>query len=390
MRTNEIMKEAESLGGELLLERRYLHRTAEVGFELPKTQRFVMDRLKAIGCEGQPLGRCGVRAEIGDGKRTVLLRADMDALPIPEKTDLIFRATNGNMHACGHDMHTAMLLGATRILKNHESELQGRVRLMLQPAEEILAGARDMIENGILNAPRPQAALMIHLTLGGMESGKVVIPEGVSAPAASFFRIAVKGEGSHGATPEKSRDALLAAAHIYSALASVAAREIASRSRLTVGRLSGGCAANAIADEAVIEGTVRSYSEVEKKRLGERINEVCLGVAIAMKVGVRVEFFADCPPLICDEELSRAVLANTKELLGDSVISAKDLPPTESGGGSEDFAYISREIPSLMIAMSAGERGALHSPEAIFNESVLARGSAILAYNAYKLLSGKR
>jgi hippurate hydrolase len=311
----------------------------------------------------------------------------MDALPIREKTDLPFQATNGNMHACGHDMHTSMLLGAARLLKKHERELGGRVRLMFQPAEELLSGARDMIEGGILD-PKPEAALMIHLTLGGMESGSVIIPDGgATAPAVSFFKITALGSGAHGAMPQSSRDALLAATLIYSQLTAISSRELSSAARLTVGCLNGGQSANVICAEATLEGTLRAFDNEEKKRLEGRINDIALGVALGMDIGVRVEFFAEAPALICDGKLSRAVLTFTRELFGDSVISTKDLPPSQSVGGSEDFAFISENTPSVMIAISAGESGALHAPTAIFDESVLSRGSAILAYNAYKLLS---
>ncbi len=213
---------------ELIGHRRYLHEHAETGFAVEKTLAYIKSVLQQYGYTPKKCGRAGLTATVGrKSGKTILLRADIDGLPIAEKTGLAYACTGGNMHACGHDLHTAMLLGAAKLLKAREKELKGRVKLLFQPAEELLEGAKDVIENGVLDDPKPNAAVMLHVLTGTpLPSGTVVVASGISAPAADFFHIRVQGKGCHGAMPWKGVDSLTVAARILLGLQELSAREM--------------------------------------------------------------------------------------------------------------------------------------------------------------------
>lgn len=205
MNAEELKKEAREWKDKIIQQRKYLHAHAETGFALDNTLAYVKAELEKMGCAPQLCGRAGLVAMVGGKKpgKVFLLRADMDALPIQEQAEVDFASTNGSMHACGHDMHTAMLLGAARLLKRHEEDICGTVKLMFQPAEEIFEGSADMIRAGLLENPPVEGALMIHVMAGvPFEPGTVIVSgPGVSAPAADYFEIRVKGKGCHGSMP---------------------------------------------------------------------------------------------------------------------------------------------------------------------------------------------
>lgn len=393
-----LLAEARKYEVELIQTYRTLHHHAEIGFELTKTKAYVEKCLSEMGYETVSCGKCGLVATAGKqtGGKGFLLRADMDALPIWEETGLTFAATDGQMHACGHDMHTTMLLGAARLLKEHENELKGCVKLMFQPAEEILEGAKDMVEAGVLEQPKVDAAMMIHVMTGvSMKTGTVVVaPAGVSAPAADFFRIKVQGKGCHGSTPHQGIDSLTAAAHILIALQELQAREmaIADEAVLTIGRMDGGSAANVIADTTVMEGTIRSYDEELRNNLKNRMCEIAEGIAGAFRANAEVTFTSGCPTLINDERLVKSVTEYTRSLLGGEWVYSSDaggITGKSKMSGSEDFAYVSQRVPSVMLALAAGEEDnpyPLHHPKVRFDEQVLAVGSAVYAHNAMEWL----
>jgi len=391
MSPEKILKEAKKNEKEMKKARRYLHRNAETGFNLEKTLKFVKGELKKLGCDPVDCGRSGVIATIGcpESSSCILLRADMDALPINEETALPFASKNGNMHACGHDMHTAMLLGAAKILKKHEKELKIRVKLMFQPAEEILEGAKDMINSGVLDRPEVEAALMLHVaTALDLESGSVVLPApGISAPSADHFKIEVTGRACHGSTPSLGVDAINAAAHILLGLSEISAREIsaADHAVLTVGKFNGGSAANAIAGNAVMKGTLRCYDEDLRSRIKERMAEITESTALAYRAKAELAFEHTCPSFINDEKVLGLLHRSTVELLGEQkVYTAADFP-NRSAGGSEDFSYVSQRVPTTLLSLAAGKRKdgyayPLHHPKADFDESVLPIGAAILSF----------
>lgn len=399
MTKEQILREAKALQEEIKSHRLWLHTHAETGFDLTETKPYVKSALMKMGYTVQECGKAGLVTTVGKpGGKVLLLRADMDALPIAEEADVDFACQNGRMHACGHDMHTAMLLGAAKILKAHESELEGMVKLMFQPAEEIFEGSKDMIASGVLENPRPDAALMIHVAAGmPLPAGTVVVSApGVSAPAADYFTIRVHGKGCHGSAPQNGIDPLTAAAHILIALQEIHARELSASDEavLTIGTFHAGEAGNVIPDTATMGGTIRTYDEKTRAYLKERITAIAKNVAEAFRAGADVSFGSGCPTLVNDKGLSETVTGYLKDLLGaNRAFTTAELSGGKParGGGSEDFAYVSHEVPSLMLALAAGEpsKGYVypqHHPKVKFDESVLSTGAAVFVDCALQYL----
>lgn len=390
MTKEQIMQEAAALQEEIKAHRLWLHTHAETGFDLTETKPYVKSTLTEMGYTVQECGKAGLVTTVGKpGGKVLLLRADMDALPIAEEADVDFACKNGRMHACGHDMHTAMLLGAAKILKAHESELGGTVKLMFQPAEEIFEGSKDMIASGVLENPRPDAALMIHVAAGmPLPAGTVVVSApGVSAPAADYFTIRVHGKGCHGSAPQNGIDPLTAAAHILIALQEIHARELSASDEavLTIGTFHAGEAGNVIPDTATMGGTIRTYDEKTRAYLKERMTAIAQSIAEAFRASAEVSFGSGCPTLVNDKDLSEKVTGYLKDLLGaNRAFTTAELSGGKParGGGSEDFAYVSHEVPSLMLALAAGEPSKgypypQHHPKVKFDESVLSTGAAV-------------
>ena len=392
----DLFAQAQALQPELTRHRRWLHAHPGVAFGLDETLAYVRDQLEQLGLSPVPCGQAGLTATIGGGESCILLRADMDALPSPEESGEEFSSTNGSMHACGHDLHTAMLLGAAKLLKDQEQALKGTVKLMFQPAEEVFEGAKDMIEGGVLESPTPGAAIMLHVTAGApMPTGLLItMAPGVSAPAADYFTIHVRGRGCHGSTPHQGVDALTAAAHILLALQELHARELApgTEAVLTVGTIRGGTASNAIADSCQLGGTIRTYDEQTRSFLKSRMAEISAAVATAYRATATVEFGSGAPTLQNDAALAKAVPGWLREILpAQMILSAADLPGNSRGGGSEDFAYISQQIPTLMLALAAGNSREgythpLHHPQVRLDEKAMPFGTAALAHIAIRWL----
>lgn len=408
MTSKQLLEEAIQLKETLILDRRYLHSHAETGFDLKNTCAYVKAALTDMGYEPKECGKAGLVALAGgkqDGK-VFLLRADMDALPIQEEAEVDFRSDNGNMHACGHDMHTSMLLGAAKLLKAHEDEIAGTVKLMFQPAEEIFEGSHDMIEDGLLKNPEVDAALMIHVMAGmPFEAGTAIVSSpGVSAPAADYFEIRVQGKGCHGSMPNAGVDPLNAAAHILIALQEIHSRELAmdDRAVLTVGTMHAGTAANAIPDMAVMGGSIRTFDEDTRAFIKGRIEQIAEGIATSFRAEAKVIWGSGCPTLVNDPDLSACAKKYMAELLGERrAFSVAELNAAGGGqksskaAGSEDFAYVSQEVPSIMLALAAGqpEKGYCypqHHPMVKFDEDALVNGSAAYAYAAMRWLEEHR
>lgn len=398
----ELLEEAESLKQELTQKRRFLHSNPETEFNLRKTIEFVRTELIKMGYEPINCGKAGLIAIAGGKKRgkTFLIRGDMDALPIKEESGLEFASQNGCMHACGHDMHTSMMLGAAKLLKKHEDEINGTIKLMFQPAEEIFEGSNDMIENGVLENPKVDAALMIHVMANSpFQTGSVIVSApGVSAPAADYFEIKVQGSGCHGSMPNTGVDPINVSAHILLALQEINAREISvtEKAVLTIGTIHAGKAANAIPDTATMGGTIRTYDEETRAFIKNRMTEMSQNIANAFRAKAEVVFGSGCPTLVNDEELSKCAEKYTEELLGkDRAFSVAKLSSmggqSSKSAGSEDFAYISHKVPTIMIALAAGqaENGysyPQHHPKVKFDEDTLPFGSSVYAYVAMKWL----
>lgn len=375
----DILKECKHIKKEIIAHRRYLHENAEIGVTLPKTQLYIMQTLRAYGYEPHAFDG-GVFAEIGEGE-TFLLRADCDALPIKEKTGLAFACKTGNMHACGHDFHASALLGCAKILKANEHLLRYKVRLLFQFGEEILQGAKKAIEAGVLQ--NAVGAFALHVTTAStLPIGYCFLAgSGEIAPCADFFSIQLIGSSAHGSTPEAGADALLAGANLVSMLCMLPAREMtpAKPAVLTVGKFSAGNAPNALADKAVLEGTLRAWDTDTQKRLLERIKTLTASVSKACRVKGKFTITSSCPALKNDASLREKTAQKIMRLFGaDTLISAEG----QRGGGSEDFAYISQSIASVFIVVVAGEQKKgfiypLHHPKTDFDENVLPYLSAL-------------
>ena len=404
MKPEVLQEEAQKLHEIIVSNRRYLHTHPETGFDLKETVRYVKKELEDMGYEPIECGKAGLIAVAGGKKpgKVFLIRGDMDALPIKEEADVDFASDSGRMHACGHDMHTAMLLGAARLLKMHEDEIEGTIKLMFQPAEEIFEGSHDMIEAGVLKNPDVDAALMIHVMAGmPFEAGTVIVSApGVSAPAADYFDIKVQGKGCHGSMPNAGVDPLNVAAHILIALQEINARELAMSEQavLTIGTMNAGVAANVIPDTVNMGGSIRTFDEETRAFIKERMVEISEGIAKSFRAEAEVTFGSGCPTLVNDKDLSMCAEKYVKELLGQQKLFSVAQLNAMSGdskssksAGSEDFAYVSQEVPSIMLALAAGQpdKGYCypqHHPMVKFDESALAGGSAVYAYTALRWL----
>ncbi|MCH5213339.1 MAG: amidohydrolase [Oscillospiraceae bacterium] len=399
-RACQFLKEAINLRPELKKIRRELHRHPEVGFDLTFTKAFVKEQLEKLGYTPVEMGRAGLVAVCGGKKpgKTILLRADMDALPIYEEADIDYRSeTEGRMHGCGHDMHTAMLLGAAKLLKAHESEIQGTVKLEFQPAEEIFQGSPDMISAGVLEDPHVDAAVMIHVTAGlPLPSGTVMVAGGgISTASCEQYHITVQGKGGHGSVPHETIDPITAAAHIHLALQEINSREIDGHDYgvFTTGRFEAGQTSNVIPDKAEMWGTIRTTDPDNKvgELIKKRIEEIGKGVGMALRCEVTTEFYDFCPCMVIDEELSNAVLSCMKEMFDSHAISLSEISGGKPGGGSEDFAFVSHEVPTVSIFLVAGSINdgyiyGQHHPKVRFDDSVLHCGAAAYAYSALRWL----
>lgn len=393
MELHTLLQEAEAMQPEILADRRALHRNPETGAELPETAAYVKRRLEALGYAPRMLAG-GVAAEITGEKtgRCILLRADMDALRIREETALDFRSENGNMHACGHDLHAAMLLGAAGLLQKHRQELAGTVRLVFQPDEEGFTGAKAMLAAGVLReAPQPQAAVALHVH-SGTPSGLVLCGRGTFMAGCTIFRVTVEGTGCHGAMPETGVDPINIAAHIYLALQELTARELAAEvpAVVTVGRFRGGEAPNIIPGTCVLEGTIRTFDREVTARLMARIGEIAENTARAFRGSARVEELASAPPLKNDPALMNRMADWAEELVGSQRVYRMD----KGGMGSEDFASYTYEVPSAYLLLGAGTAAEdsrfgkpMHNPQVVFNEKILPEGAALYAMAALRWLA---
>lgn len=383
-------KRALELKDEIIRDRRYFHENAEVGLEIPKAVAYVTEKLRSCGIEPHPCGH-GVTATIGSGGRCILLRADMDALPMPEESGEPFACPTGRAaHACGHDFHAAMLLAAAKMLKENEQNLKGTVKLMFQPAEETFEGSKDMIAAGILENPGVDAAFACHITPGQIPVGTVMYnSRGTMMFSVNGFRITVHGKGSHGAYPHVGVDPINIGVHIHLALQELIAREADPNTAcvLTVGKFEAGTAANIIPDTAVLEGTLRCNSADMREKLVRRIGEVAAATAQVYGGSAEVSSLSDVPPLVCNGPLTEEIMGYMREV----GIPGFTEYPDAGASASEDFAVIAERVPATFVYLSAGfpdERGLYpaHNPHVRFNEDVCPIGASCLAHCAHMWL----
>lgn len=379
------------LKSELIKHRRAIHKFAEVGFDLPQTTAYVKEQLINMGYEPLEIIEHGIVTAVGSGGKTFLLRADMDALPMPEQSDLDFAADNGNCHACGHDIHTSMLLTAARILKQNEKELKGTVKLMFQPAEELLLGAEKMVEAGVLENPEVDCGMMIHIS--STAKAGIGIISGPKAASSNHFKITVTGRGTHGAMPERGIDPVLVGAHIVIGAQEILSREIAfpQGGVLTMGRFEANGAVNIIPSQAIIEGTARTYTKETQEHIKKRLPEIVEKIAETYNAKAELRFTCDVPVMYNDEELT----GNIEKYIKNLANSRFDVNTSAPTPGSEDFAFIGTRVPACMLILGAPNPGedtnyALHNPKVVFDEEQLPIGAAVMAECAMRWLEEHR
>lgn len=379
-----------ALKEETIAHRRWFHTHAEVGLNMPKGQAYVLAELKKLGIDAKPCGY-GVSATVGRPGKCILLRADMDALPMPEESGLDFACPTGTeAHCCGHDFHVAMLLTAAKMLKENEDALEGTVKFMFQPAEETFEGAGNMIENGILEKPVPDAALAYHVASGKMPIGLYMYNStGTMMFSVDGFRISIHGRGAHGAYPHAGIDPINIAVHVYLALEALIAREVdpSKANVLTVGKFHAGNAGNIIPEAAVLEGTIRSNDKESRELLVRRMQEVAVGTAEVYGGIAEVTMLSQVPPLICDSKLTDEFA----EMMNSMNIPGIKPCPGICASASEDFASIADRIPAAFMYLSAGfpdDRGAApaHNPKVMFHEDVCPIGASCYAHCATEWL----
>lgn len=387
-----VKEAAKNIQQELTEIRRTLHQNPEVGPCLPQTKAFVRKKLKEYGYEPKEICESGIVATVQGEEpgKTILLRADMDALSMKEEAPVSFASCNHAMHACGHDMHATMLLGAAKLLMENRHEIKGTVKLVFQPDEEGFTGAKSMLKAGVLEEPHVDAGMALHVN-SGTPSGMILCGQGTCMAGCTLFRITVKGTGCHGAMPETGVDPINIAAHIYLSLQEIIAREISPMKPavLTIGKFSGGKAPNIIPEEVVLEGTIRTLDVDLAGQIYRRIEEISTQTAALFRGEAKVTELASAPPLQNDRNLVREMAEYAKEITAPEKVILFE----QGGMGSEDFASYTYEIPCAYLLLGAGTAQEnpmfgkpMHNDHVVFNEEILSLGSGLLTYSAIKWL----
>lgn len=382
--------EVERIRAEVISLRRRVHRHPELGFREERTAALIRAQLRAFGVEHRAMCGTGTVALVR-GERpgpTLLIRADMDALPVQEENRVPYASrVPGLMHACGHDGHVAIALGAAKVLHSLRHRLAGTVKFMFQPAEEGPGGAGPMLEAGVLRHPRVEAAFALHLW-NELPVGRAGIRPGPVFAAADEFEMIVEGRGGHGAAPHQTVDPVVAAAHVVTACQTVVSRRVdpSSSAVVTFGQIQGGTRHNIIPDQVRLTGTLRSYEEPVRRLLAREVPRVARRTAAALGAGLRYAYRPGYPATVNDSEMTRRVREVAGEVLGPQ--GAQECRPTM---GAEDMSLILREVPGCYFFLgSANRRRGLHHPHHSsrfdFDEAALAAGVEIWVRLALRYL----
>ena len=379
----KLSPEVEKAAPEVVRLRRRIHAHPEPGFREERTAALIRERLRAWGIEHEAVCGTGTVALVRGASPgpTVLFRADMDALPVSEECQVPYRSqVPGVMHACGHDGHVAMALGAARVLAARRERLAGTVKLMFQPAEEGPGGALPMLEAGLLERPRVDAAFAIHLW-NDLPVGTVGVRAGPAFASTDEFTLRVVGKGGHGAAPHQTIDPVLVAAQIVVAAQSIVARRIdpTNTAVLTFGQVHGGTRHNVIPDSVALNGTVRAVDPRVRKQLHKELEQLARGVARALGARVEVEWDHGYPPTINDPAMCELVRRAATRVVGKRRVVEQDLTM-----GAEDMSYVLERVPGCYLMLGSGnpQRGLIHphhSPRFDFDEAALACGVEVWA-----------
>jgi amidohydrolase len=394
----EVRDDAVAISGELTELRRAIHAEPEIGLDLPRTQEKVLAALDGLPLEVSPGQSLSSVTAVLRGARpgvTVLLRGDMDALPVTENTGLPYTSQiAGAMHACGHDLHTAMLAGAARLLSARQAELAGNVIFMFQPGEESCGGARLMIAEGVLDAAgeRPVAAFGLHVASSLLPLGLFTSREGTMMAAADTMEVTVRGRGGHGSQPHRAADPVPVACEIVTALQTLVTRrfDVFDPVVITVGSFHAGTASNVIPDEAQFAATVRSFSPAARTAVQDAALRLVQTIATAHGLSAAAEFVDSYPVTVNDAAAVEFAAGTVAGMFGAGRFVRTPDPIT----GSEDFSYVLEEVPGAFIMLGACPPDAdpatapfNHSAEAVFDDAVLPDGTALLTELAMRKLA---
>ncbi|MBE2183125.1 MAG: amidohydrolase [Anaerolineae bacterium] len=388
-----LLEKAHAVAPEMIAVRRDIHQHPELGFQEFRTAGLVADKLRALGLEvSTGVGKTGVVAHLGEGTPIVAIRADMDALPILEANDVSYAsASPGVMHACGHDGHTAMLLGAAKILTEMPDRPTGEIRFLFQPCEETndaegKSGAQRMIDDGALQGVDHVIALHVDSDL---ESGLIFAPSGFMTANVDNFFATIIGQGAHGAHPDQGVDPIYVLAQVINAIQGIRARRInpGRPAVVTIGTVHGGLPGgeNVIPNEVTLSGTLRSYDDQTREKLIIEV-ERALGVAKALGGDFKLEIVKGCPSTYNDPKVTELIRETVVDMFGQHTLIERELSL-----GGEDFSYMTREAPGAMFLLGAKKdavKRAHHNPLFDIDENVLPRGAAMLAETALRLLMG--
>ena len=385
---DRVLEDDAATGRHLQTHRRELHAIPELAFKEIETARYLVERLEPLALDRLQTGVAGtgIVADIKGARpgRSVMVRADMDGLPITESGDLQFRSTRrGVMHACGHDVHMAVALEVARALAEHRDQFAGMVRFVLQPAEEVAGGAKPMIEAGVLDGV--DRVIGLHVW-AGLQTGQVSVRPGAMMASADGFTLIVRGKGGHGAMPDLTVDAVVIASQVVSALQTLVSRETSPRAPvvMTLGSIHGGTAFNIIAGEVVIQGTLRTFDAALRERLLKRIAELAGGIASAMRGRCEFRLESAAPPVVNDEVIAGLVAEAAKEVIGkDAVV------PFEPLMVGEDVAYFLDARPGCFFLLGgAPASGPVlhHTAEFRVDERCLGIGYRVMTAAVLRLL----
>ena len=395
MKPSAILVDARAILDDTIQLRRRIHRHPELGLALPRTQASVLEALAGLPLDvrtGQRTTSVVARLAGARPGPTILLRADMDALPMAEETGLPFASeVAGAMHACGHDAHTAMLVGAARLLAARRESLAGNVVFMFQPGEEGYHGARVMLEEGLLDGtPPPTAAFALHVT-HRLTAGAIAARPGPAMASGDTLQVVVLGRGGHASAPHDCLDPIPIACEIVQAFQTLVTRQINvfDPAVVTVAKIEAGTTRNVIPDTASLLGTIRTVSEATRERVLEGVRRVAEGVAAAHGAEVAVELIRGYPVTVNDADFTGFVLDTARELLGSEAAHATSHPIM----ASEDFSYVLQRVRGAIANLSTrpanGPAFPNHSPRMLLNESALAAGIAMHVAVALRFLEGE-
>lgn len=391
----DIIKEVKAIEKDIINWRRDLHQIPEIGLDLPKTVNYVCEELDKMGIEYYTLVNGNAIVGLIKGTEegnTIGLRADMDGLPIQEETGLSFSSTNNNMHACGHDAHTAILLGAAKVLNNNRDKFKGNIKLLFQPAEESPGGAMPMIQEGALENPKVHAVMGLHVgkISEDIPKGNIGICYGNLMAAADIINIKIIGKGAHGAYPELSVDPIVVAAELIMSVQTIISRETKSTDPavLSICKIQGGTNHNIIPDFVELKGTVRTLNNETRNRIAKRIEEITKGITEAHGASYEYTYDFKYPPVINDRDFTVDFVESAKKILPEEEITEITIPIM----GGEDMSYFLEKVPGTFFFLTNlkevdGLYYGHHNSKFDIDEQLFWKGSSLLVQAAIDYLN---